>query len=76
MKQWILALTLLGLGGCGAETAGTAAVQAQAQQQAAQQAQELKQNVQNQLDAALLAEHQRLRALDPEKPPSQSPSQP
>jgi hypothetical protein len=52
------------LTGCGAETAGTAAVGAQTQVEAASQAEALKADVQTRLDAAAQLGKQRLEQAD------------
>ncbi len=56
--SWALSCGLLA--GCGAETAGTAAVGAKTQADAARQAEDTKAQIQNQLDAAAQLEKQRL----------------
>lgn len=57
LLSWALSCQLLA--GCGAETAGTAAVAGRAQADAARQAEDAKANLQNQLDAAARLEQQR-----------------
>jgi hypothetical protein len=54
-------ISLLTLGGCGAETVGTAAVAAKAKQQEAAEAQKLKESVVQQIDTAQALEQQRLK---------------
>lgn len=64
MKTTSLFALLLALAGCGAETAGTAALTGAGQAEQLQQAQQLKQDVQNQLDQAVLAEQQKLKETE------------
>ena len=52
------------LSGCGAETAGTAALGARTQVDAARQAEELKADVQSRLDAATEMEKRRLEQAE------------
>lgn len=60
MFRSLLLVSLLFLAGCGAETAGTAAVGAQTRVEEVRQAEELKADVQRRLDAAAELEKQRL----------------
>ena len=60
MKRWIAAGLMALLSGCGAETVGTAAVQAELKAQEAQQGQQMKQDVQEKLDAALQLQQQKM----------------
>jgi len=57
-------ILLITLGGCGAETVGTAAVAARQKQQEVQEAQKLKNSVVQQLDAAQTLEQQRLKEME------------
>ena len=60
MNRWIVQGLIVLLAGCGAETAGTAAVQASLKAQEAQQGQQMKQDVQEKLDAALQLQQQKM----------------
>lgn len=62
-RLFILVLPLALLG-CGAETVGTAAIVAAEKKQEIEQGRQLKEHVRQQLDAAALAEQQRLQALE------------
>jgi hypothetical protein len=64
MTRLLILLSPLLLLGCGVETVGTAAIVAAEKKQEIEQAQQLKQAVQQQLDAAALAEQQRLKAME------------
>lgn len=61
MPRTLSLILLLALGGCGAETVGSAAVAAKAKQQEAAEAKKLKESVVQQLDAAQALEQQRLK---------------
>lgn len=59
---------LILLAGCGAETAGTAAVGGKTQADAARQAEEIQAGVQQQLEAAAQLEQQRRQRAADERP--------
>ncbi len=64
MPRNLFLVAIVFLAGCGAETAGTAAVGAAAQADAARQAGELKADIQSRLDAAAELEKQRLERAE------------
>jgi hypothetical protein len=64
MYRYSILVSLCVLAGCGVETVGTAAIVATEKKQEIEQAQQLKQSVQQQLDAAALAEQKKLQAVD------------
>ncbi len=64
MKPVYLIGVALLMSGCGVETAGTAAVAGAGQARQIEQAQQLKQDVQEQLDAAMQAEQQKLKETE------------
>ena len=59
-----LLILLLMLSGCGAETAGSAAIIAKQKQQEIEQAEKLKESIQQQLDAAQALEQKRLQEAE------------
>lgn len=60
----ILLAIAISLAGCGAETLGTAAIEAKQKQQEIEQGQQLKDSIQQQLDAAQAVEQQRLKEAE------------
>jgi len=60
MKRWIGIGLLALLAGCGAETVGTAAVQASLKAQEAERAKQIQQDMQRQMEAAQQLQQQRL----------------
>lgn len=65
MKSWCLRLIyLLGLAGCGAETVGTAAVQAEARQREIEEAKRVEDAVRKQAEAALQQGAAQIRAAE------------
>jgi nitrate/TMAO reductase-like tetraheme cytochrome c subunit len=68
MKRWTGTALLVLLAGCGAETAGTAAVQSSLKAREAEQAKLIQQEITGQLDTAQKLQQQRLeeaaRAVD------------
>ncbi|MCP5278700.1 MAG: hypothetical protein H6935_10120 [Thiobacillus sp.] len=61
MKRWIAPFMLgLLMMGCGAETVGTAAIQASLKAQEAEEAKRIQQDVQRQMEAAQQLQQQRL----------------
>lgn len=64
MQRSIVFVLALGLGGCGAEVAGTAAVVGAAKVKEAEQAQKQKEQIQQRLDAAAELDRQRREAAE------------
>lgn len=64
MSRLSMLIVSLALFGCGAETVGTAAIVAAEKKQEIEQGERLKASIQQQLDAAALAEQQRSKALE------------
>lgn len=60
MRRWMAMAWLVLMSGCGAETAGTAALQASLKAQEAEQARQMQQDVRRQMEAARQLQQQRL----------------
>jgi NifU-like protein involved in Fe-S cluster formation len=60
MKRWMGMAVLVLVSGCGAETVGTAAIQASMKAQEAEQAKQIQRDVQQQMEAVHQLQQQRL----------------